>query len=87
MNSMDQDNSAQPATAGHLRRKLMLNVVGPDARGFVIPPSGGRVTYRGRGWTDYACGGCGHLLAIGVPTGLFQSFLFACVCGSLNRVP
>ncbi len=84
---MDHQESSQQATIGYLRRKLALKVVRPDeARGFVIPPKAG-VGYRGHGATDYACGGCGGLLAIGVRAGMFQSLVFACACGALNEVP
>jgi hypothetical protein len=85
---MERDESTHRAMFGYLRRKLVLKVVRPDeARGLVIPPRGGRIGYRGRGATDYACGGCGVLLAIGVTAGMFQSFIFACGCGTLNQVP
>ena len=85
---MDREQSTHQGTIGYLRRKLVLKVVRPDeARGLVIPPRGGGVGYRGRGGTDYACGGCGILLAIGVRAGMFQSLVFACACGALNQVP
>jgi hypothetical protein len=85
---MDREQTTHRATIGYLRRRLVLEVVKPDeARGLVIPPRGGRVGYRGRGGTDYACGCCGFLLAIGVGAGMFQSLLFACSCGALNQVP
>ncbi len=85
---MVDDDGLLQATSGALRERLVLHVVNPeDASGFIIPPSDGRVAYRGRDWTDYACGGCGYLLAIGVRAGMFRSLLFACACGALNRVP
>ena len=59
-----------------------------EAAGFLIPHRrDGSVPYRGPGQVDYACGECGHLLAIGVSPGLFQRFVFSCGCGALNRVP
>jgi hypothetical protein len=85
---MDRQENPHRATIDCLRRKLFLRVVRPEeARGLVIPPRGGRIGYRGRGGTDYACGGCGVLLAIGVTAGMFQSLIFACACGALNQVP
>ena len=72
-----------------LRERVVLHVVDPhEARGFVIPHNrSGSVQFRGRGANDYACGGCGGLLAIGVNLDVFQNFVFACVCGALNQVP
>ncbi len=70
-----------------LRSRIVLRVVEPgDAMGFVIPHQAGSAAFRGSGGADYACGGCGRLLAIGVRPGMFQSFVFACACGSLNQV-
>ncbi len=71
-----------------VRERVALEVVEPDeARGFVIPQNRFRsVSYRGPDRTDYACGGCGHLLAIGVRQGMFQSLVFACDCGAFNQV-
>jgi hypothetical protein len=71
------------------RARVALEVLDTsEARGFLIPHRrDGSVPYRGSGELDYACGGCGHLLAIGVPPGLFERFVFSCGCGALNRVP
>jgi hypothetical protein len=85
---MDTEQTPHREMISHIRRKLLLRVVRPEeARGLLIPPRGGGVRYRGRGGTDYACGGCGLLLAIGVRAGTFQSLVFACSCGALNQVP
>ncbi len=85
---MLEEDSPTESRVRELRQRLVLRVVNPeDARGFVIPPANGRVAYRGRDWTDYACGACGYLLAIGVRAGMFQSLCFACGCGALNQVP
>ena len=86
---MSEDRETSRARPMGLRERVVLRAIEPhEARGFVVPHhASGSIRFRGRGRHDYACGGCGHLLAIGVPTGMFQSFLFACVCGSLNRVP
>ncbi len=83
------DNGALRRTAVTLRERVVLEVVDPhEARGFLIPGNRSRsVPYRGPDGTDYACGGCGYLLAIGVRRRMFQGFLFACACGALNQVP
>ena len=79
--------SRQPRLAARVRIALEV-LEASEATGFVIPHRrDGTVPYRGLGEIDYACGGCGHLLAIGVPPGLFQRFVFSCGCGALNRVP
>jgi hypothetical protein len=72
-----------------LRERVVLHVVEPhEARGFVIPHhSPGSIQFRGFGSNDYACGGCGCLIAIGVNLAMFQNFVFACGCGALNQVP
>jgi len=72
------------------RLRIALEVLedASEATGFLIPHrTDGSVPYRGPGEVDYACGGCGYLLAIGVPPGQFQRFVFSCGCGALNRVP
>ncbi len=46
----------------------------------------GSAAYRGLGRSDYACGACGRLLAVGVRAGMFQGLAFACGCGALNQV-
>jgi hypothetical protein len=71
-----------------LRDRVVLQVVEPhEARGFVIPHSrSGSFPLRGRGANDYACGGCGGLIAIGVELRAFQNFIFACGCGVLNEI-
>jgi hypothetical protein len=70
------------------RRRVALREVEPgQAQGFVVPyERDGAVAYRGVGGTDYACGGCGRLLAVGVHPGMFQGFVFACGCGALNQL-
>jgi len=71
-----------------LRERVVLQVVEPhEARGFVVPHNrSGSIPFRGRGANDYACGGCGNLIAIGVNLATFQNFVFACGCGALNQV-
>ncbi len=77
--------SPRPHQPGRERRAL--KVVEPsEAAGFVIPHPHRNALVRGGGGTDYACGACGLLLAIGVRPGTFRSFLFACACGALNEV-
>ena len=75
-------------TAARLRKRLVLNVVAEeDAKGFAIPHNQqGPPPYRGQGPYDYACGGCGLLLAIGVQPGMFQNLVFTCGCGAWNQV-
>jgi hypothetical protein len=75
--------------AAGLRRRVVLRPVEPhEARGFVIPlRRSGSIPFRGRGADDYACGGCGGLIAIGVDLAAFENFVFACGCGALNELP
>ena len=69
------------------QRVVLEEVIDPrDARGFGVPHGDGAVLLRGLGDTDYACGRCGHLLAIGIRRGMFQRFVFACACGAVNQV-
>jgi hypothetical protein len=72
-----------------LRERVVLDVVEPhEARGFVVPLSrSGSVQFRGLGANDFACGGCGCLIAIGVNLAAFENFVFACGCGALNQIP
>ncbi len=72
-----------------VRERVVLHVVEPhETQGFVIPHNRtGAIQFRGRGANDYACGGCGSLIAIGVNLAAFHNFVFACACGALNRVP
>ncbi len=88
MDMLDERAAFEPPP-GHVRQRIALEVVEPGrARGLVIPfPRDGSITYSGRCVSDYACGGCGQLLAIGVRPGMFQSLVFACGCGALNQVP
>ncbi len=82
---LDENTSARKTV--RLRTRFTLKVVdAAEARGFIIPHQDGAASYRGCGSGDYACGGCGRLLAIGVRPGMFQSFVFACGCGALNQV-
>jgi hypothetical protein len=70
------------------RKRIHLEVVEADeAIGFRIPHLGQGVSFRGRGAADYACGGCGTLIAIGIKPGMFSSLVLECACGALNRVP
>jgi len=81
--------SDRAAALGSLRReRVTLEVVEPaEATGIVIPRGAEASPWlRGKGRVDYACGGCGELIAIGARPGAFQSLLFACACGALNRV-
>lgn len=70
------------------RPRLALSVLDPEeATGFVIPLDRSRGLCRGGGDVDYACGGCGNLIAIGMSPGRLRSLVFACGCGALNQVP
>jgi len=70
------------------RQRVSLEVVEPGQETGIVIPGGADSSpwLRGRGGVDYACGECGALLAIGARPGAFQSLLFACGCGALNRV-
>ncbi|MFL5302069.1 MAG: hypothetical protein ACJ79R_17170 [Anaeromyxobacteraceae bacterium] len=70
------------------RARYVLQVAeGGETAGFVVPTRReGTVIYRGLGPADYACGGCGRVLAAGVRPGMFRSLVFSCECGALNRV-
>ena len=70
------------------RQRIVLEVVSSsDARGLLVAPGAdGSVLFHGPGDADYACGRCGRLLAIGIRPGMFQRFVFACVCGAVNQV-
>lgn len=85
---MNEGEAHRPAALG-LRDRVVLHVVEPhEARGFVVPLSrSGSVQFRGLGANDFACGGCGGLIAIGVNLAAFQNFVFACGCGALNQIP
>lgn len=77
-----------PRVRSRARERIALEVVdSSDARGLlVLPGPDGSVLFRGQGNADYACGRCGHLLAIGIRRGMFQRFAFACACGAVNQV-
>jgi len=82
----DRGSRARPALA---RLRVVLRVLeAHQATGFLIPaPRGGAVVCRGPGGEDYACGDCGRLLAIGMRSGTFARFVFACGCGAWNQLP
>ncbi len=62
-----------------VRDRRVLKVLDrAECVGFVVPHHEGVV--------DYACGGCGTLLAIGVRPGMFRSLAFSCACGALNAL-
>lgn len=86
--SEDHETTCRARPLG-LRERVVLRAIEPhEARGFVVPhQASGAVRFRGRGRHDYACGGCGGLLAIGVELAAFRNFVFACSCGALNELP
>lgn len=86
---MSEHTEALPKRAPGLRRRIVLRPVEPhEARGFVIPHRrSASIPFRGEGAHDYACGGCGGLIAIGVELVAFRNFVFACGCGALNECP
>ena len=86
---MSEDDELPQECAPGLRKRVVLRPVEPhEAHGFVIPHRrSGSIPFRGGGAHDYACGGCGGLLAIGVNLAAFQNFVFACGCGALNEIP
>jgi hypothetical protein len=70
-----------------VRDRHVLQVVASGERcGFIVAHHDGVPAYRGEGTLDYACGGCGSLLAVGVRPGMFRSFTFSCACGALNAL-
>ncbi len=70
-----------------VRDRRVLRVVATGERcGFIVAHHEGVAAYRGDGAVDYACGGCGTLLAIGVRPGMFRSLAFSCACGALNSL-
>ena len=82
------DSGLDRRATRQLRGRVALAVVElDDARGVIVPHRrDGFVAYRGQGPTDYACGHCGRLLAIGVAAGMFRNLAFSCGCGALNQV-
>ena len=58
-----------------------------DVPAVVVPPGlVGVPVYRGPGWVDYLCGGCGAVLCHGVSRGMFTSLAFGCRCGAVNAI-
>jgi hypothetical protein len=88
MDSVQGVIAHRPGPGAAVRERIALEVVEPSgARGLVVPcHRDGSALYRGLGESDYACGGCGHLIATGVRPGMFRSLVFACRCGALNQV-
>ena len=86
---MTAEEEALAECVSGVRDRVVLEVVSDaDATGFVIPPNREGGPYRGRGDTDFVCGGCRKLVAAGIRPGMFRNFVFACgCCGNLNRVP
>lgn len=74
----------QHRTRIRARQRVVLEVVNfSDATGLaILPGKDGSVLLRGQGDTDYVCGRCGQLLAIGIRRGMLQRFVFACNCGA-----
>lgn len=85
---MSEDFATRRTSAMGLRKRVVLRAIEPhEARGFIVPHRrSGSIPFRGRGRHDYACGGCGGLLAIGVDLAAFRNFVFACCCGALNEL-
>ncbi len=75
-------------TGAQARKRLVLEVVADeDVSGFAMYQNQeGSLPYRGHGSYDYVCWGCGRPLAIGVSPGMFQNLVFACDCGTCNKV-
>ena len=86
---MTPEEEALAGCRSLVRDRVVLEVVSDaEATGFVIPPHREGSPYRGRGDTDFLCGGCQRLVAGGILPGMFRNFVFACgCCGNLNRVP